>query len=234
MAGMCTRFVADLDWGELGLEFDAELSPGLPQPSWNLRPTQKIALLAQDSHGTKHLAPAAWSFVPAWSQTDRLEYPTFNARAETVLTKRTWSQSAHSMRALIPMTGYYEWSSKRRPWYFFSADGTPLLVAGLYSWWSRRLTCTILTRDAVAGPATVHDRMPVLVRNDMLARWLSPAVPGTAIIPDVAERSADISMSLQQHEVAPITGDGPELIEPLPGHSDAVHNGADAQGERLF
>lgn len=63
----------------------------------------------------RHLAPATWSLVPAWSSTDRFVYPTFNARIETALTKRTWSDSARGTRALIPMTGYYERAKDHSP-----------------------------------------------------------------------------------------------------------------------
>ncbi|MEE8667508.1 MAG: SOS response-associated peptidase [Bifidobacterium mongoliense] len=214
MAAMCGRFAADLDWGKLGLEYEADCSPGLPAPSWNLRPHATIGLLAQDRRGIRHLAPATWSLIPAWSSTDRLAYPTFNARIETALTKRTWSGSARATRALIPMTGYYERAKDHSPWYFHPADDAPLFAAGLYAWWRGLLTCTILTRAAIGKAAAVHDRMPVLVGPDLLADWIDPSIPGSSIVPKAAARSVTISVTLRQHEVEPITGDGPRLIEP--------------------
>ncbi len=232
MATMCGRFAADLDWGTLGLEFEAQVSPGLPQPSWNFRPTQSIALVAQDAHGVRHLAPAQWSLIPAWSSTDKLGYPTFNARIETILGKRTWEQSARAARALIPMTGYYETSADGHPWYFFPKRRDPLLVAGLYSWWHGRLTCTILTRDALGAPAQVHGRMPVLVDHGMAADWIAPETSGDDIIPEITQRSAVLSEHLRQHEVRPIRGDGPRLIEtfaPSP-QATARHHGITAGG----
>ena len=88
-----------------------------------------------------------------------------------------------------------------------------LFAAGLYAWWRGLLTCTILTRAAIGKAAAVHDRMPVLVGPDLLADWIDPSIPGSSIVPKAAARSVNISVTLRQHEVEPITGDGPRLIE---------------------
>ena len=222
---MCGRFAAALDHGRLAQRFHALASPGLPGPSWNVTPGQSVALLAQDVHGVRHLAPARWSYIPPWSPTDRLGYRTFNARVESALTTRTYADAARSRRAVIPATGYYEWDAQHHPYYFHPtwadrAGDDVLLIAGLYSWWRADahspwvLTATILTTQAQGAPAGVHSRMPVLVPSELVDEWLDPNVPGERILPRVAEAGARESTALLMHRVRPLRGDGPELTVP--------------------
>jgi putative SOS response-associated peptidase YedK len=130
---MCGRFVASDSPQEIGQLLHARVMDGLPHQSWNVKPTQDIAIVLDGSDGVRRLAPAYWSLVPRMSPTLKLDFPTFNARIETALTRSTFRASADGARALIPVTGYYEWKGQT-PWYFRDPTG-PLLLAGLYSWW---------------------------------------------------------------------------------------------------
>ncbi|MEK0306967.1 SOS response-associated peptidase [Bifidobacterium favimelis] len=218
---MCGRFAAALDYSQLAARFHARPAQGLPAASWNISPGSQIAIIAQDARGVRHLNPATWNLVPTWSPTDRMDYPTHNARVETATDKRTYSEAARSHRAIIPATGYYEWDGDHRPFYFSSPEGGPLLLAGLYSWWRAdegsawKLTATILTTRAEGGAARVHDRMPVLLDDDLCDDWLDPQVDGGTILPRAAGAGARLSTRLSMRQVAPVKGDGPDLIEPI-------------------
>jgi putative SOS response-associated peptidase YedK len=213
----------------------------LPSPTFHATPKTDIVVVAGDSHGRRHLRAAYWSLIPRSSQTIDLSYPTYNARIETAASKPTYAPSAASMRAVIPASGYYEFKGEH-PFYFHFPDDVPLFMAGLYSWWRAnahspwRLTATILTRDAVGALASVHNRMPVLLSDDMLDDWFAPLVTaadtGThadaASLPTAANDATasllaaannaggKLSQRLAFHEVAPLRGDGPQLIEPAP------------------
>ncbi|MBT1171938.1 SOS response-associated peptidase [Bifidobacterium sp. MA2] len=228
---MCRRFALDLDWDAAARWLDVPDAgvrrDRLPRPSYNIAPMQSIALVAKDTAGGRHLTGARWSLVPRWSPSDALGYPTYNARVESARYKPTFADSVRSMRALIPATGYYEWKG-RNPFYFHSPDGAPLAMAGLYSWWrpdgSRPwlLTATIITCPAVDGPASVHDRMPLLVPPDMAGAWLDSRIDGGDLLAPMREHGTALSRMLRFHEVAPLpsplstsTGsDGPGLIRP--------------------
>lgn len=216
---MCGRFAADLDYSKLAEIYGARQAPGLPRPSWNISPGSVIALVAQDRRGQRHLHPARWNLVPSWSDSSQMAYPTHNARVESALTKRTYSDSARSHRAIIPASGYYEWTSDHRPYYFQAPDGHTLSIAGLYSWWRAQpgqpwlLTATILTTQATPEASRVHDRMPLLITDTTLDSWLDPNVDGRAILPLAAESGRHASEALIMHPVAPLKGDGPELTE---------------------
>lgn len=100
-------------------------------------------------------------------------------------------------------------------------ESTALAMAGLYSWrrpsaaslW--QLTATILTCPAVDGPATVHDRMPLLVPAGMTSEWLDPSIDGARLLAPMRKAGAELSARLHFHEVAPPEGDGPSLIRPI-------------------
>ena len=221
MGFMCGRFAADLDYSSLAQDYGARQAPGLPKPSWNISPGSVIALVAQDRHGQRHLHTARWNLVPSWSDTDQMSYPTHNARVESALTKRTYADSAKSQRAIIPASGYYEWTPDHQPYYFQASDGHTLSIAGLYSWWRARpgqpwlLTATILTTQATPEAAQVHDRMPLLITGENLDSWLDPSIEGKEILPKAVEPGRHASETLTMHPVAPLKGDGPELTEDI-------------------
>lgn len=245
---MCRRFVLDLDWdmvaGWLGVPGDGIDHAGLPAPSHNVAPGGTVALVAAGRGGERHLAGARWSLVPPWSESADLPYPTYNARVESIADKPTFAPSTRSMRAIIPANGYYEWKggAKGRPYYFHSPDGAPLAMAGLFSWWrpappaaaptasSRTqaqarppwlLTATIVTCPAVDGPASVHNRMPLLVPEGLRDAWLDRSVDGAPMLETLVREGAVLSRALRFHEVAPLpdpadhTADGPGLIAPI-------------------
>ena len=76
-------------------------------------------------------------------------------------------------------------------------------------------TATILTCPAVDGPATVHDRMPLLVPAGMTSEWLDPSIDGARLLAPMRKAGAELSARLHFHEVAPPEGDGPSLIRPI-------------------
>lgn len=221
MGAMCGRFAADLDYSVLAEHYGARQAPGLPKPSWNISPGSVIALVAQDRQGHRHLHPARWNLIPSWSNSDRMAYPTHNARAESALTKRTYADSARSRRAIIPASGYYEWTRDHQPYYFQAPESPALNIAGLYSWWRSGpgqpwlLTATILTIEATPEAARVHDRMPLLITEADLDSWLDPGVEGRLILPRVRQNGRQACQGLVMHPVAPLKGDGPQLTEDI-------------------
>ncbi|KAA8831753.1 SOS response-associated peptidase [Bifidobacterium tissieri] len=213
---MCRRFAVDLDWGEVsdwfGVGEDGTDARELPGVSYGVVPGQVIGVVAQDGRGYRRLAGARWSLVPRWSGSDVLPYPTYNARVESAAVKPTFAESMRSMRCVVPASGYFEWHG-HRPFYFHAGDGGPLWMAGLYSWWRASvsspwvLTATVVTCGAVGGPASVHDRMPLLVSPSVCDAWLDPSVDGSGLLGLVRDRGVALSCGLSFYEVAPFVDD---------------------------
>lgn len=225
---MCGRFVqaAHGNWVDVfGID---QVDLGKWTPSYNLSPTDPVLIVA-DPHPPatgRRLTAARWSLIPPWSKTQDLRYPTFNARSESAAERPTFRTSVRSNRCLIPADGYYEWRTRGRektPFYIHPQDAADTLAfAGLYSWWrpspdvNWTLTTTILTRDAIGALANVHDRMPVCVDHALWNDWLSVDADGAEVLREVAQSTEQVAPRLDQYEVAPLRGDGAELIAPLP------------------
>ncbi|MFP7833176.1 SOS response-associated peptidase [Marisediminicola sp. LYQ134] len=232
---MCGRFVVAGEHRDLLGLFEIEIEGNdLPEPSWNVRPTDRVPIvvesLADGGMPTRRLEGARWSLVPSFSDSLKLPYPTFNARSETVAEKRVFAPSVVSRRAILPASGYYEWKTVgtvKTPHYISDPTG-PLAFAGLYSWWRDRsradddparwvLTATILTTAATGALADIHDRTPVVLDRELWDDWLDPTIVGDQPFVDgVVAASADALDELEIRRIAPLgSGNDPSLINPL-------------------
>ena len=78
------------------------------------------------------------------------------------------------------------------------------------------LTTTILTRAAVGEVSKLHDRTPVTLPPSFWDEWLDASQDGSQTLVDAAVAAATpVAEALQFHQVGPLKGDGPELVEPL-------------------
>lgn len=130
-----------------------------------------------------------WGLIPSWTKSNsdaqEIRYKTFNARAETVSTKPSFSRSFKSKRCLIPVKGFFEWqhsADEKIPWYIYHGKEEIFSLAGLFDQWADSSTgetidtFTIITTDANDLLSVIHNtkkRMPVILdRNDEF-RWIS-------------------------------------------------------------
>lgn len=230
---MCGRFVISDTAPDLVALFDIdEAGEALPDPSWNIAPTDPVAVVLESNRGgpvVRRLESARWSLVPSFAKELTLPYPTFNARAEGITEKASFRASVASKRALIPAEGYYEWQTVEKtktPFFIHPPEGI-LAFAGLYSWWRDPtkadddptrwvLSATILTTDATGALADIHPRTPVMLPPEYWDTWLDPETEGDQDLVDAAvDASHEVVSGLALHEVAPLRGNGPELILPL-------------------
>lgn len=120
--------------------------------------------------------------------------------------------SFSKMRAVIPITGYYEWipeDGKKQPYYLHRADHAILHAARLYAarkdeedqW---QLSCKIITTDAKDAAGEVHDRMPVFLPDELAADWLHPGPLDSAdeMTARLADSAAAGARSLQVRKVS--------------------------------
>ncbi len=205
------------------------------ESAYNIAPTEDIPVLIDSAKDRElRFERAHWSLVPSWSDTLKLKYPTFNARAEEIMTKSTWRKPVESHRAIVLARGYYEWQGPKghkTPYFIRYPDGQLMGFAGLYSWWRDHskadddpdrwvLTATILTSDAVQTLADIHDRNPVILPEQMWEHWIDPSIVGDQALVDEAVRAGVAEAeTLRFDEVQPfkVGDDGPELIEPVAG-----------------
>jgi len=240
IVGMCGRFVLDRKASDLVTLFDVDIiGDALPDPSWNIAPTTKIPIVidtiprvGDEVEPVRRLVAARWGFVAANAQ-DISGAPLINARSETVAEKATFRDALVGRRALIPASGYYEWTTRdgvTTPHYVSAPDDELLLFAGLYEWWRNPavaaddpgrwvLSTTILTQPATGSLATIHDRMPVFLESDLAGEWLDPHTEGDGDLVDlIVDNAGDVASRMQFHEVDAAVGsvhnNGPALVNP--------------------
>lgn len=194
---MCGRFtLAELTWAEVRglMQGDApakwveEELAGVAAmtPRYNVAPTQDVPLVRFAHREGGEMVPgwARWGLIPRWWRKPLKEWRanTINARVETVAEAPSFRDAYRNpdSRCVIPMSGYYEWSTltgKKEAYYISPAGNEPgLLALGLWSDvqlpdWAGR-TVTMLTEAANGRVAQIHDRQPVFVDADEARRWL--------------------------------------------------------------
>ncbi|SPT53050.1 Uncharacterised ACR, COG2135 [Actinomyces bovis] len=197
-----------------------------------------------DAAVARELRTARWGLLPPWAKEPAEGFRAFNARRETVANKPTFRTALRSFRCILPADCWYEWPqaptvSSKQPYAVRSADGSPLALAGLCSWWrlpeaptpdgSRPvrpgpalhgnwlLTATILTRPAAPDLAWLHEREPVTLHKSAALRWIDPRITNPAHALAILDGSR---AELTCHPVGPEVGnsrvDHPGLVLPCP------------------
>lgn len=95
-----------------------------------------------------------------------------NARSETAREKRLFGASLEKRRCVIPSTGFYEWDAEKKKFLFNMPDSGMLYMAGIYDRFDGEARFVILTTEANASMAEVHNRMPVVIPKDRIRDWI--------------------------------------------------------------
>jgi putative SOS response-associated peptidase YedK len=184
---LCGRYASTKDPALLAAEFDAvdRSGEGAPGPDYNIAPTKDVfAVVERKPDGAepeRSVRVLRWGFVPPWAEDLSGAPKMINARAESVLDKPTYRQSAMHRRCILPADGWYEWQpgeGRKQPYFITLGDGASLAMAGIWSaWWKDgkpTVTCAVLTIDAVGAMTEIHHRMPLLLPRDRWPAWLDP------------------------------------------------------------
>jgi len=167
--------------------------PAVPQfaPNADWRPTDAAPIVRPAADGTRECVLARWGLVPGWAPDLKFGTRCINARAETVATLPAFRSAFRRRRCLVPVNAFFEWSGDkghRVKWRIGLRDEPLFALAGLWEWWPGRdgdaavTSYTIVTCAANAAIAPLHDRMPVILREDDRARWLDAAQDGQALL----------------------------------------------------
>jgi len=199
--------------------------PNLP-PRYNVAPTQQVPIVRRaPANGERELVQVRWGLIPFWAKDAKISYSLINARADGVDTKPSFREAfKRGRRCLIAADGYYEWEKKgtpKQPWRYTLKDGGPFAFVGLWERWDKAPdgapveSCTIITTEANALAAKLHDRMPVILPADAYSAWLgedsaSPPelLPLLKPYPAHAMRAYRVSTAVNN-----VRNDGPECIE---------------------
>lgn len=219
---MCGRMAITLPHEAMVALFDAVPSNDLPGvPNYNVCPTVQIPVITSDA-GIRRLRPMRWGFIPHWYKKANGGPLLINARAETVAEKPAFRAACRARRCLVPVTGFYEWfrasDATPLPWFVQRADGTPLVMAGIWQDWSNGeealTTCAIVTVGANEAMGRIHHRIPVILTSPDWPMWLGEDGKGAAALMKSAPEDA-LSFHRVSTEVNSNRAQGPQLLDPV-------------------
>lgn len=190
---------------------------------YNIAPSTMIPAIRPDRAGAREGVALQWGLVPRWSKDAKDGARLANARADGVATKPAFRDAFRKRRCVVPASGFYEWQTigkTKHPWYFHFKDESPFVFAGLWESW-RSLdgvelqTCSLITTEPNDVVRPLHDRMPVILRDDAVDRWLDPAVTDAATLqPLLAPTPADLMVGVPVSPlVNSVRNDGPACLE---------------------
>ena len=119
-----------------------------------------------------------WGFIPHTA----LSRPTIqpiHVRAETIAEKPMFSDAYRKRRCVAPMNSFFQKDSHGRRFTISRRDGAVFGVAGIWDNWRNpengewERTFALITVEANAAIAPVHDRMLAILDSSELHRWLS-------------------------------------------------------------
>jgi putative SOS response-associated peptidase YedK len=215
---MCGRIANTLPHDAVAKLFDAVPANALPHlPDYNICPTQDVAVVTQE--GGRRYRPMRWGFLPHWYKSPTDGPLLINARAETVAEKPAFRKAVRERRCLVPCSGFYEWyreGGEKLPYYFHRADGTPLVMAGVWREWGEDAlpTFAVLTTEANALMAPIHNRIPVVIEREHWGKWLGEEGHGAAVLMRAPEDDV-LAFHRVDKAVNSNRAEGPELIEPV-------------------
>ena len=188
-------------------------------PRYNIAPTQNILTVVQRD-SIRETTLMQWGLIPFWSKEPK---GIINARTETIDEKPSFNESFERRRCLILADGFYEWERHGKisqPYYFQMQNEEPFTFAGIWDQWRNdgRLitTCAIITTTANELLATIHHRMPVILRPESHDLWLDesarPADMKELLVPFDANEMKSHAVSYDVNDTKP---DHADLLRPV-------------------
>lgn len=191
-------------------------------PRFNITPSLLLPVVHQDLDDRRSFLMARWGLVPSWVKDPAEIQQPINAKSETAALKPMFRHAYRTSRVLVPADAFYEWKPEaggKQPYLIRMRDGAPFGMAGLLEHWQgpsgEVLSFTILTVEANPLMAEIHGRMPVIIRPEDYARWLSPAMVDVTAIQSMVGPYPERFMEAYpvSRKVGNPANDSPELIE---------------------
>jgi putative SOS response-associated peptidase YedK len=238
---MCSRYSLTSPAEAVRAVFKIPLLAGAPAddfpPRYNIAPTQPAHIVRIGHNGNRELVLVRWGLIPSWVKDPNTFTVLINARTDTVLEKPSFKNAMKYRRCLVPADAFYEWTGAaghKRPHMIRPISGDSRIngdayppggnlpptmgLAGLWEHWmsadgSEMESMAILTTEANATMAGIHDRMPVILPPSAWDAWLD--VRGTTAAEAATLLKPAPDDLLELYEVNKALGnsrnDGPEV-----------------------
>ena len=233
---MCGRYVSATAASKLAEEFHVdEVVVEDLGPRYNVAPTLDVYAIVTTKEDTRRMGSLRWGLVPGFAKEEKIGNRMINLRSETVIEKPAFSKLLDKRRCIVPADGFYEWQAvagqkTKQPFYITSANGSPLAFAGLWDRWTPPelrgqdgvdplRTVTLITGEPNELVGKIHNRMVVCLPPAKWDAWLDPTVRADDAAAMLVPMPADQMRAYPVVKlVSNVKNEGPELLEPLPGH----------------
>lgn len=172
---MCGRFyIPEKEFDDFA-KLVSEVEQHLLKKHGEIYPGDTVPVITPGK-GKSEVHAVKWGF-PSWKGKGLI----INARSETAQEKPMFRMPFQKRRCLIPATGFYEWkrSGTKKEKHFITIDNRLFYMAGLYWFFKDNNNenviypaFTILTTGANSKMQAIHDRMPVIIDENNIEKWL--------------------------------------------------------------
>lgn len=175
---MCGRYMLVADEGEVRLRFNVGIYDELYRPRYNCAPSQSLPLICNKQAEVLHYA--RWGLLPSWTKTISKALKPINARAETLIDKPFYKDAFLQRRCLVSASAYFEWTQnkQKRPFLISLPETNLFAMAGIWEEWKDAegellRSFAIITTVANSLTASIHPRMPVILKPEDEHTWLN-------------------------------------------------------------
>ena len=197
---MCSVYYANMTAEKLQRELPfAVLEEYMPRLDRGIvRPTDWVDAICQQGV----LQPMRWGFSPSWSQED-WKAKLINIRAETAMEKPMFKAAFRGRRAVLPVSGYFEWVDEEvelpspqaslfsekpltkiehRKYALVVRGHDPFFFPALFEDYldpngSEIRTVGLMTCEPNGFTRKFHTRMPVVLTGSQALEWLRSGTP---------------------------------------------------------
>lgn len=211
---MCGRFTIIADVSNLERRWHAVAQQTL-LPHYNAAPSQQLPIIT--NHRAGEIILGRWGLRPGWL---RSKSGLINARAESIQERPAFRSALRLRRCLILADGFFEWDQNRQPYYFTLPQHQPFAFAGI--WEPPRdpdrdsyPRFAIITTNANATVAPVHDRMPVILSAGEESTWLDAKTQPEKELALLHPYAEPIESRRVSDLINSVQNDTPDIIKPI-------------------
>jgi len=196
------------------------------QPSYNVPPGTVMPIVLIGKSGQREIGGLRWGLIPKWADSTDTGYKMINARAETLLEKKSFKGPFQSKRCLVPANGFFEWKKSddsKQPFFVRLLTSELMAFAGLFEHWVSPegedvYSYTIVTTESNTLIQPLHERMPVILPPEQYDYWLDPNNDNLEGLQNLLQPFPMEQMSTYRvtTEVNTPKNNYPELLQPIP------------------
>lgn len=136
-----------------------------------------MSAIIEDKKGERILDEFRWGLMPFWAR------DAVCADSDELFDNPVFGRIIKKQRCVIPCSGFFvsQTKGKHTQWVKISMRSGTFGIAGIYDVWrapsgEELRTCNILMTRANSVVSSYHDRMPAILEQEKVGKWLSKGV----------------------------------------------------------